>query len=204
MNLPVNLPTNARARWAIAVGAALVLLFVVEHFRDAGKDHELVTLHQAIAADSTVRTAAVATTTAAAAVLDTSARAAARADTLWRSAVTRAKTRVDTILVSTMPDTVKIRELVQVDAALIVAGNALADTTRQLRAAAVDFHAKVDIERAAWTKERRDLAHALDVSESRHRHWGLGVTIGPTIVRDPAGVVRAGPIGATVGLTYRW
>jgi hypothetical protein len=70
-------------------------------------------------------------------------------------------------------------------------------------AAIVQLRVSFAGERNAWAIERRDLAHALEASESRHRHRGLGATVGYGVMRDNAGVAHAGPT-VNVGLTYRW
>ncbi len=187
----------------IAAAAVLLLSLVVAHVRDAGRDKELERLHGMITRDSAARVAAVVRTDTLGRRLDTAARAAARVDTVWRAAATNALARVDTIVRGVAPDSSKIAALAHIDSSLVVAGTALADTTHQLRAAAIDFRAQVAVERSAWATERETLAQALKVSEARHRHWGLGATLGYGVMRDNAGEVRAGPT-LNVGITYRW
>jgi exosome complex RNA-binding protein Csl4 len=190
----------------IVLGTAAVSIVttaIVQHQRDAGRDRELLELHGRITADSVIRALAVAKTDADGSVLDTAVRAAAHADSSWHAATGSARAHVGEIVASTKPDTVKIAELVDQVDTLIVKGDSLAGRVDSLRAAAVNFRVAVGVERASWEMERKDQATALAVSETRHRHWGLGATAGATLVRTPDGQVRAGP-GITLGLTFRW
>jgi hypothetical protein len=188
---------------AIVAGVVLVLGFLIEHHLDANRDRELEQLHGIIARDKKARAAAVATTDSVIRKADTVAKQSAHADSGWKRARATAA-RVPVILAAPAPDTVKIRELVQVIDTLRVAGDSLARAAAADTAAIAQLRVAIGAERRAWSTERDDLNHALKVSEARHRHWGLGATLGPTVMRDPAGVVRAGPIGLSVGLTYRW
>ncbi len=185
-----------------AVGL-LVLAFVVEHFRDAAKDSELVTLHQQLAVDSTLRKQAIARTDTSGAKVDRLTRIVDHTVTLWRTAADSARKNVAAIVASPAPDSTKIRQLAAHVDTLIAKGDSLADVADSLKAAAVKFRVDVSIERASWAKERGDLAKALSVSESRRRHWGLGATLGYGVTRTNDGTVRAGP-AVVAGLTYRW
>lgn len=188
---------------AIAAAAMIVLTLVVQHVRDRGRGEQLAQLHGVILRDSTARVAAVAKTDTSLVQAAQATTATGHAEAAWTRATRRAAT-VPVILSAPVHDTVKIRELVATVDTLRVAGDSLAAAAAADTMALQQLRASIVGERSAWQLERSDLAHALDVSEHQHRHWGLGITIGPTIVRDPAGVVRAGPIGATVGITYRW
>lgn len=192
-----------RWQWAAAALAALLIIgFIVAHRRDAGRDRELVALHAIIARESLERAAAVAHTDSAIMQSETAVRRSSRADSGWTNAH-RAAARVPTILASTKPDTVKIRELVATVDTLRIAGDSLQRAAAADTIAIAQLRARFLVERSAAQRERDDLAKALAVSEARHRHWGLGATIGYSGIRDQAGIVRVGP-GITVGATYRW
>jgi hypothetical protein len=188
---------------ATVAGVCVALAFVVSAIRDRHRDADLVRLHQTIAADSARRVDATVATDHSLARQDTTAKAAAHQDSAWHAAASNARTTTGQILASRKPDTVKIQELVYQIDTLIVHGDSLAKADSTDRDAIAAARVSFGIERAAWSTERKTLAHSLDVSEARHRHWGLGVTAGPTIVRDPQGVVRGG-LGMTIGVTYRW
>jgi hypothetical protein len=194
--------TRDVVRVAVAAGVALALAFIVEHIRDAGRDAELLRLEGVVSRDSTARVAAAAKTDTAIAHADTTVRNSARADSGWNRA-RAAAARVPAIIASTKPDTVKIRELVATVDTLRIEGNSLQKAAAADTAAIVQLQVSFADERKTWKTERGDLARALQVSESRRRHWGLGATAGYGAVRDNAGVVRSGP-SVTVGLTYRW
>ncbi len=186
----------------VSAGALLVLTLVVQHFRDAGRDRELEQLRGIVGRDKIQREAATAKTDTAVEHADTAVHRTARADSGWDTA-RRSAAGVPAILAKPVHDTVKIRELVTQIDTLIVAGEALK------RAAAADTVAIAELrvsfagERKAWSTERDDLKHSLDVSESRHRHWGLGCTGGAGVVRSTSGVLYAGP-AVTCGVAYRW
>jgi hypothetical protein len=186
---------------AAVLAAVLVVAFVVEHRRDSRRDAELLQAHARIAHDSLARVSAVALTNSMTATVDADLRSSARADTVWLRA--KAAADVPAILAAAVPDTVKIRELAHVDSTLVAAGDAMRDTTIKLRDDVAGLQAQFGAERRTWEKERDDQAAALELSESRRRHWGLGATVGYGVVRDPSGAFRSGP-GIMLGLTYRW
>jgi hypothetical protein len=188
-------------RWWPAILVVLVLF--VEHLRDHARDTELTSLRQRVAADSAARVAQGARTDTIRRRVDTAAHVVAHADTVYRRAASTVRARVDTILASSVPDTVKIRELVHEVDTLRVTGDSVVHACTELANTCQQLRVQVDVERAAWASERKDLTHALDVSEARHRHWGLGVTAGAAAMRLPDGSIRAGP-GLTLGITYRW
>jgi hypothetical protein len=186
---------------AAVLVAGIVVAFVVEHAHDSRRDAELVAAHAQIARDSITRVAAVARTDTASAIVDADLRSSARADTVWLRA--KAAADVPAILAASVPDTVKIRELAHVDSTLVIAGDAMRDTTITLRADVAGLQTQFGAERRTWQTERDDQAAALALSESRRRHWGLGGTAGYALIRNPSGAIRAGP-GIMFGITYRW
>jgi hypothetical protein len=184
-------------------GVALVAALAAVHYVDARRDALLAQLHGEIGRDSSARVIATQRSDSAIANAAAAAATVAHADSEWHHATTTAA-QVPRILSQTVHDTVKIQELVYVVDTLVARGDslehaAIADTmaTAQLRQQLIG-------ERTTWELERADLAKALKTSESQHRHWGLGFTLGPTMTRDPGGFVRIDPLGLNVGVTYRW
>jgi len=197
------------ARWrgtaivaAVAIVAGLLYGHYHGHYRDAGRDRELVQLHALISRDSSQRVAAVAHTDTAMARADTAVQQSRGADSSWTHARTLAE-RAHQVATSTAPDTEKVHALVTIVDTLRVAGDSLRVALVRDTAAIVQLRVAIGGERAAWSTERQDLQHALTVSEAQHRHWGLGITAGAAVVRDPDGSLHSGP-GVTIGITYRW
>lgn len=187
---------------AIAVVVLVVAWAVVEHVRDRRRDAELARLHGVILRDSTARVAAVAKTDSSLVQATQATASTAHAEDAWSAATRRAAT-VPAIVAAPVHDTIKIRELVATVDTLRLAGDSLARAAAADTIALQQLHASIIGERAAWQLERTDLARALQVSEARHRHWGLGATLGYGALRDNAGVVHVGPT-LNVGVTYRW
>lgn len=193
-------------RWIIAalictIGFVFTVLFI-QHARDSHREEALIAKHQEIRDDSLIRVAVVARTDTLSTRLDSAIHVARVADSSWHAATASATTSVQTIIHSTKPDTIKIKELVyQVDT-LIMKGDTLAKRGEALADTLAKFRVSVSLERSAWKKERDDLNSALNISEAMHRHWGFGCAGGGGLTRAPSGQIIAGP-SVTCGIAYR-
>jgi hypothetical protein len=189
-------------RALLGVLALAVLALIVRGCRDYRDDVRLVEQHQAIARDDSTRLAFRAAVDSAARALSRSAAAAARVDTLWRSRPGRA--RVDSVLMASVPDTVKLDRLVHIVDTLLVRGDSLDQVCRELANDCQRFRAAALLEQTASAREVADLKRALASAERGRRRWGLGCAAGYGAARVPAsGQVVVAP-GVSCGLAWRW
>lgn len=189
------------------IGVIVVMLvlwaFSCAHDRDQRREGELVAQHQQISNDSAVRVVETNRTDSIGKTLVHRIDTVRQTIVRYRAVSDSSRGVVERIVQSTVHDTIKVRELVEVAFGLRHAGDSLATKCTEIANTCEAFRSQAANEREAWRRERIDLAKALKISESMHRHWGLGATVGVSMIRSSDGRILAGP-GITLGVTYRW
>ena len=170
--------------------------------RDSRLRRELKAAKAQVTQDSLARVAAVAQTDTARQIMDSLVVIRSKTDTIFRATRQIIRDTIERLVRSTIPETIKIKELVKAAQALDSAATRDNQACTEALSACELFKVRAGEERQRWERERADLAGALKIAEKLGRHWGLGGACGGAVV-IAGSTVRAGP-GCTLGFVYRW